>query len=139
MLNPPVNGKIQGLFQAFLCFSSTFRGKYKFQGLFKTVLYIQVLFKHVRTLLSPEVSFLGVDCHELPLTAAVLCQFLHAILGLFGHPGPPWPGLPLTCKPHAALTAPLECSNQGQGPLGHKSGCECQPSRITMVPNINAF
>ena len=50
VLNPPVNGKIQRLFHAFLCFSSTFQGKFKFQGLFKTVLYIQVLFKHVRTL-----------------------------------------------------------------------------------------
>ena len=48
MLNTPVNGKIQGLFKAFECFSSTFQGKFKFQGLFKTVLYIQVLFKPVR-------------------------------------------------------------------------------------------
>ena len=31
-------------------FSSTFQGKFNFQGLFKTVLYIQVLFKPVRTL-----------------------------------------------------------------------------------------
>ena len=37
--------KNQGLFKAFECFSSTFQGKYNFQGLFKTVLYIQVLFK----------------------------------------------------------------------------------------------
>ena len=51
LLNPPVNGKIQGLFKAFECFSSTFQGKFNFQGLFKTVLYIQVLFKPVRTLL----------------------------------------------------------------------------------------
>ena len=50
LLNPPVNGKIQGLFKAFECFSSTFQGKLSFQGLFKTVLYIQVLFKPVRTL-----------------------------------------------------------------------------------------
>ena len=50
VLNPPVNGKIQGLFKALECFSSTFQGKFNFQGLFKTVLYIQVLFKHVRTL-----------------------------------------------------------------------------------------
>ena len=50
MLNPPVNGKIQGLFKAFECFSSTFQCKFYFQGLFKTVLYIQVLFKPVRTL-----------------------------------------------------------------------------------------
>ena len=44
VLNNPVNGKIQGLFKAFECFSSTFQGKFNFQGLFKTVLYIQVLF-----------------------------------------------------------------------------------------------
>ena len=31
MLNPPVNGKIQGLFKAFECFSSTFQGKFNFQ------------------------------------------------------------------------------------------------------------
>ena len=46
-LNPLANGKIQGLFKAFECFSSTFQGKFYFQGLFKTVLYIQVLFKPV--------------------------------------------------------------------------------------------
>ena len=50
LLNPLANGKIQGLFNAFGCFSSTFQGKFIFQGLFKTVLYIQVLFKPVRTL-----------------------------------------------------------------------------------------
>ena len=50
LLNPPVNGKIQGFFKDFECFSSIFQGKLYFQGLFKTVLYIQVLFKHVQTL-----------------------------------------------------------------------------------------
>ena len=53
VLNPPVNGKIQGLFKAFECFSRTFQGKFIFQGLFKTNLYIEVLkslFKPVRTL-----------------------------------------------------------------------------------------
>ena len=50
VLNPPVNGKIQGLFKAFECFSSTLQGNFNFQGLFKTVLYIQVLFKPVPTL-----------------------------------------------------------------------------------------
>ena len=38
---------------AFECFSSTFQGKFNFQGLFKTVLYIQVLFKPVPTLNVP--------------------------------------------------------------------------------------
>ena len=52
LLNTPVNGKIQGLFNAFQCFLSTFQGKFYFQGLFKTVLYIQVLFKPVQTLVS---------------------------------------------------------------------------------------
>ena len=50
VLNPLANGKIQGLFNAFECFSSTFQGKFYFQGLFKIVLYIQVLFKPVRIL-----------------------------------------------------------------------------------------
>ena len=50
VLNPPVNGKIQGLFKASECFSSTFQGRFISQGVFKTVLYFQVLFKPVRTL-----------------------------------------------------------------------------------------
>ena len=50
MLNPPVNCKIQELFKVYECFSSTFQGKFNFQGRFKTVLYIQVLFKPVQTL-----------------------------------------------------------------------------------------
>ena len=50
MLNPPVNGKIQGFFTAFECFSSTFQGKFNFQRLFKTALYSQVLFKPERML-----------------------------------------------------------------------------------------
>ena len=50
MLNPPVNSKSQGLFNAFECFSSTFQGNCNFKGILKTVLYIQVLFKPVRTL-----------------------------------------------------------------------------------------
>ena len=50
VLNPPVNSKIQNLSMPLSVFSSTFQGKCNFQGLFKTVLYIQVLFKPVRTL-----------------------------------------------------------------------------------------
>ena len=50
VLTPPVKGQIQGPFKAYECFSSTFQGKFNFQGLFKTALYIQVLFKHVQTL-----------------------------------------------------------------------------------------
>ena len=41
-MNPPVNGKIQGL-SRFLSVSSTFQGIFNFQGLYMTVLYIQVL------------------------------------------------------------------------------------------------
>ena len=43
-LKPPVNGKIR------VIYSSTFQGNFNFQGLFKTVLCFQVLFKPVRTL-----------------------------------------------------------------------------------------
>ena len=50
VLSPHVYFKIQRLFKAFECFSCTFLGKFNFQGHFKTVLYIQVLFKTVRTL-----------------------------------------------------------------------------------------
>ena len=50
VLNTPMNCKIQRLFKAFECFSCTFQSKFNFQGLFKAVLYIQVLFKPVRTL-----------------------------------------------------------------------------------------
>ena len=49
-MNPPVNGNIQGHFKAFECFSSTFQDKFYFQGLLKTVLFIQVPFKPVQTL-----------------------------------------------------------------------------------------
>ena len=69
VLNPPVNGKIQGLFQAFLCFSSTFQGKFQFQGLFKTVLYIQVLFKHVRTLNILKIKTIFTDGSTFVLNA----------------------------------------------------------------------
>ena len=30
-MNPPVSGKIQGLFKAFECFSSTIQGKFNFK------------------------------------------------------------------------------------------------------------
>ena len=50
LLNPPVNGKIEGLFKAFECFSSTFQANLIFKD-FSRVPVIQVLFKPVRTLL----------------------------------------------------------------------------------------
>ena len=43
MLNSPVNGKIQGLFKAFVCYSSSFQGKLNFQGLFKSPVYLSTL------------------------------------------------------------------------------------------------
>ena len=61
-MNPPVNGKIPGLFKAYECFSSTFQGKFNFQGLFKTVLYIQVLFKPVPTLMLIEAPLDSYAC-----------------------------------------------------------------------------
>ena len=64
MLNPPVNGKIQEVFKAFECFSSTSQGKFNFQGLFKTVLYIQVLFKPVGTLNGPARDILVLITYE---------------------------------------------------------------------------
>ena len=39
MFNPPVNSKIQGLFNAFECILSTFQGKCNFQGLLKSPVY----------------------------------------------------------------------------------------------------
>ena len=58
-MDPLANGKIQGLFKAFNRFSSTFQDKFNFQGLLKTVLYIQVLFKPVGTLNSHPLNKLG--------------------------------------------------------------------------------
>ena len=45
VVNLKENSKIVGgLFKALELFSSTFQGKFNFQGLFKKALYIQVLF-----------------------------------------------------------------------------------------------
>ena len=70
MLNTSVNGKIHGLSKAYEGFSSIFQGKLNFQGLFKTVLYILVLFKPVRTLnenVQPHV-----DCETATKYSAIL-------------------------------------------------------------------
>ena len=64
VLNSLANGKIQRLFKAFACFSS--KGKFSFQGLFKTILYIQLLFKPVRTLLKSQGQFLVMVWHSQP-------------------------------------------------------------------------
>ena len=69
-MSPLANGKIQGLFKAFECFSSTFRGKFYFQGLVNKVMYIQVLFKPVRTLLTHKAPPMSCSRHQsqtLPL------------------------------------------------------------------------
>ena len=50
VFNSTENRRIQGLFKAFEWFSSTFQGRFNFQGLFKKAIYIQVLFKPVWTL-----------------------------------------------------------------------------------------
>ena len=60
VLNPPVNGKSKDFSRP----SSTFQGKFNFQELFKTVLYIQVLFKPVQTLL------------KLPLLLFIFCSYI---------------------------------------------------------------
>ena len=72
-LNPPVNGKIQGLFQASECFSSTFQSKFNFQRLFKTVLHIQVLFKPVGTLF--EFSRITSPKDRFPCNDALIFTF----------------------------------------------------------------
>ena len=61
VFNPPVNGKIQGLFKAFECFSTTLQGKFNFQGLFKTVLssVYSSTFKPVPTLIGKIVLVVG--------------------------------------------------------------------------------
>ena len=48
LLNPLANGKIQGLFKAFECFQVIFKANL-FSRTIQDVLYIQVLFKLVRT------------------------------------------------------------------------------------------
>ena len=66
LLNPPINGKIHVHFKAFECFSSTFKGKFNFEGLFKTVLYIQVLFKPVQTLASYAICRVKLSLFSYP-------------------------------------------------------------------------
>ena len=44
LLNPPINGKIQGLFKAFECFSSTFQGIFYF--IFKDFSRQSCIFKY---------------------------------------------------------------------------------------------
>ena len=68
MLNPPVNGNIQGLFEALESFSSTFQGKVNFQGLFTTVLYNQVPFKPMRSLYNTA-------CYKKDLDITWTCGF----------------------------------------------------------------
>ena len=65
LLNPPVNGK----FKDFSSPLSVFQGKFYFQGLIKTVLYIQVLLKPVRTLYCNEAT-----ADVLKFQTVIACQ-----------------------------------------------------------------
>ena len=76
VLNPPVNGKIQELFKAFECFSSTFQGKFNFQGLFMTVQYIHVLFMSVRTLHDAVDLSVVCNCGISLSDSLVLCMYV---------------------------------------------------------------
>ena len=91
-LNPLANGKIQGLLKAFECFLSTFQGNFYFQGLFKTVLYIQVLFKPVlpfiyylpfsyfSQLLLQDYVFSMCTCHHIGISTWFLISWFLIIL-----------------------------------------------------------
>ena len=58
--------KFMDFSRALSVFSSTFQGKFHFQGLFKTVLYIQVLFNPVGTLFFVITKFLTHKmCHAI--------------------------------------------------------------------------
>ena len=50
MFRKKEKAKIQVLFNVYVQFSSTFQDKFDFQGLFKTALHFQVLFKPVQAL-----------------------------------------------------------------------------------------
>ena len=50
MLNPPINGKIQGLVKTFEYFPVFFKANLIFKDFCKTFLYIKVLFKPVGTM-----------------------------------------------------------------------------------------
>ena len=71
VLSPIEKSRIQGLFKAFEWSSSTFQGIFNFQGLFKKALWIQVLFKHVRTLDMMEKLLKATLC--LLMTTFVIC------------------------------------------------------------------
>ena len=45
VLSPTENRRIQGLFKAFECFSSSYQGRFNFQGLFKKALWTSSTFK----------------------------------------------------------------------------------------------
>ena len=57
-------------------FFKYFQGKFNFQGLFKTVLYIQVLFKSVRTLCYSNCINGSSSCHPIKLSFACWVIFL---------------------------------------------------------------
>ena len=82
-------------------FSSTFQGKFNFQGLFKPVLYIQVLFKPVRTLKClaqghNTVTMPGVNLQLLTLLYFffVWFDYLSPIQQFFSYVGTSLPDIP---------------------------------------------
>ena len=52
MLNPPINGKIQGLLKAFECFFSAFQGKFYFQVLLQDS-PVYMFYKYFSSLCEP--------------------------------------------------------------------------------------
>ena len=60
VLNPSVNGKIQELFKAFECFSSTFQGIFNIKGLFKPVRTLITIGQHLSNLYITDQEFFGV-------------------------------------------------------------------------------
>ena len=87
VLSPTENIRIQGLFKAFELFSSTFQGRFNFQGLFKKALWIQELFKPVRTLCLVSTNALvnsnGADETAQTLKQIFSCTQIWAYLFLF--------------------------------------------------------
>ena len=70
--------RMQGLFKAFMQFSSTFQGLFYFPVLFKKALLIQVLFKHVGTLKGDGGISDLVECNH---TASSILHVLSMLLG----------------------------------------------------------
>ena len=55
-------------------FLSTFLGKFYFQGIFKTVLYIQILFKPVQTLGNEQITTKPINLNDQAQTNLVMAN-----------------------------------------------------------------